>query len=180
MPTCRSTLPHSCRWYRRCWPARPTSPSAPGARPQVRPRRQVPSYGHSLLLQASFGTGFADPQCGFKAIRRDHARDLLPLTRDDDWFFDTQLLRLALRAGLRIREIAVNHARDARRTAALLGSTGALRRRQRRGSLQCARQVPACGQTLTVLPVLRQRDGSDRFRPCSYPPARPTLRRRPS
>lgn len=89
---------------------------APGVHPQVRPRRQVPSCGHSLLLQAGFGTGFADPQCGFKAIRRDHARDLLPLTRDDDWFFDTQLLRLALRAGLRIREIPVNHARDTRRT----------------------------------------------------------------
>jgi putative flippase GtrA len=42
------------------------------------------------------------------AIRRDQARALLPLTRDTGWFFDTELLVLAERAGLRIHEIPVD------------------------------------------------------------------------
>jgi putative flippase GtrA len=54
------------------------------------------------------GARFSDAQCGFKAIRRDQARELLPLTQDTGWFFDTELLVLAERAGLRIHEIPVD------------------------------------------------------------------------
>jgi hypothetical protein len=54
------------------------------------------------------GARFSDAQCGFKAIRRDQARVLLPLTTDTGWFFDTELLVLAERAGLRIHEIPVD------------------------------------------------------------------------
>ena len=53
------------------------------------------------------GARFSDAQCGFKAIRRDQARALLPLTQETGWFFDTELLVLAERAGLRIHEIPV-------------------------------------------------------------------------
>ena len=58
------------------------------------------------------GARFSDAQCGFKAIRRDQARALLPLTQDTGWFFDTELLVLAERAGLRIHEIPVNWVDD--------------------------------------------------------------------
>ena len=44
------------------------------------------------------GARFSDAQCGFKAIRRDQARVLLPLTRGTGWFFDTELLVLAIAA----------------------------------------------------------------------------------
>ena len=54
------------------------------------------------------GARFSDAQCGFKAIRREQARALLPLTQDTGWFFDTELLVLAERAGLRIHEIPVD------------------------------------------------------------------------
>ena len=54
------------------------------------------------------GARFSDAQCGFKAIRRDQARALLPLTKDTGWFFDTELLVLAERAGLRIHEVPVD------------------------------------------------------------------------
>ena len=54
------------------------------------------------------GARFSDAQCGFKAIRRDQAQALLPLIRDTGWFFDTELLVLAERAGLRIHEIPVD------------------------------------------------------------------------
>ena len=65
---------------------------ARGARVVRGPRREIISRCYNLLLHAMLGTRFSDAQCGFKAIRRDQARALLPLTRDNGWFFDTELL----------------------------------------------------------------------------------------
>jgi putative flippase GtrA len=81
---------------------------ARGSRVIRGPRREVISRSYNLLLHACLGTGFSDAQCGFKAIRREHARALLPLTEDTGWFFDTELLVLAERAGLRIHEVPVD------------------------------------------------------------------------
>ena len=81
---------------------------ARGARVIRGPRREIISRCYNLLLHATFGTGFSDAQCGFKAIRADAARALLPLTEDTGWFFDTELLVLAERAGLRIHEVPVD------------------------------------------------------------------------
>ena len=78
---------------------------ARGARVVRGPRREIISRCYNLLLHATLGTGFSDAQCGFKAIRADAARELLPLTTDNGWFFDTELLVLAERAGLRIHEV---------------------------------------------------------------------------
>jgi putative flippase GtrA len=86
---------------------------ARGSRVIRGPRREVISRGYNLLLRASLGTGFSDAQCGFKAIRREQARVLLPLTEDTGWFFDTELLVLAERAGLRIHEVPVDWIDDA-------------------------------------------------------------------
>src|SRR5487761_1735670 len=81
---------------------------ARGARVIRGPRREIISRCYNLLLHASLGTGFSDAQCGFKAIRAEAARQLLPLTTDYGWFFDTELLVLAERAGLRIHEVPVD------------------------------------------------------------------------
>jgi len=81
---------------------------APGARVTRGPRREIISRCYNLLLQATLRVRFSDAQCGFKAIRADQARRLLPLTEDVSWFFDTELLVLAERAGLRIHEIPVD------------------------------------------------------------------------
>jgi putative flippase GtrA len=81
---------------------------ARGARVIRGPRRETISRCYNLLLHASLGTRFSDAQCGFKAIRADAARTLLPLTADTGWFFDTELLVLAERAGLRIHEVPVD------------------------------------------------------------------------
>jgi glycosyltransferase involved in cell wall biosynthesis len=86
---------------------------ARGARVIRGPRREVISRCYNLLLHASLRTGFSDAQCGFKAIRADAARVLLPLTVDTAWFFDTELLVLAERAGLRIAEVPVDWIDDA-------------------------------------------------------------------
>jgi len=81
---------------------------ARGARVIRGPRRELISRCYNLLLHAALGTGFSDAQCGFKALRADAARALLPLTDDTGWFFDTELLVLAERAGLRIHEVPVD------------------------------------------------------------------------
>jgi putative flippase GtrA len=85
---------------------------ARGARVIRGPRREIISRCYNLLLHATLGTGFSDAQCGFKAIRADRARVLLPLTTDTAWFFDTELLVLAERAGLRIHEVPADWVDD--------------------------------------------------------------------
>jgi putative flippase GtrA len=81
---------------------------ARGARVIRGPKRELISRCYNMLLHACMGARFSDAQCGFKAIRREQARVLLPLTRDTGWFFDTELLVLAERAGLRIHEVPVD------------------------------------------------------------------------
>ncbi len=72
------------------------------------PKREIISRCYNLLLKASLRAHFSDAQCGFKAMRTDVARRLLPLVHDGEWFFDTELLVLAERAGLRIHEVPVD------------------------------------------------------------------------
>ncbi|MFI6170735.1 glycosyltransferase [Nocardia sp. NPDC051052] len=71
-------------------------------------KREIISRCYNLLLRASLRARFSDAQCGFKAMRTEVARQLLPLVRDGEWFFDTELLVLAERAGLRIHEVPVD------------------------------------------------------------------------
>ncbi len=70
-------------------------------------KRELTSRIYNLMIKLMFFTTFHDAQCGFKAIRRDIARRLVPLIENQNWFFDTELLLLATRAGYRIKEIPV-------------------------------------------------------------------------
>jgi glycosyltransferase involved in cell wall biosynthesis len=81
---------------------------APGAHVVRGAARQIISRAYNLLLRVCLGAGFSDAQCGFKALRAEAARQLLPLVEDRGWFFDTELLVLAQRCGLRIREVPVD------------------------------------------------------------------------
>lgn len=85
---------------------------AAGSRVLRGSKRELISRGYNLLLRGALGARFGDAQCGFKAIRADAARWLLPLVEDDSWFFDTELLVLAERAGLRIYEVPVDWVDD--------------------------------------------------------------------
>ena len=71
-------------------------------------RRELTSRAYSLLFRTMFGTAFRDAQCGFKAIRKDVARAVVPLVKDTGWFFDTELLIIAQRSGYRIKEVPVH------------------------------------------------------------------------
>ncbi len=76
------------------------------------PKREVISRAYNALLRVTLRARFSDAQCGFKAVRADRARALLPLVRDTGWFFDTELLVLAERTGLRIHEVPVDWVDD--------------------------------------------------------------------
>ena len=76
------------------------------------PKRELISRGYNLVLKATLHSGFSDAQCGFKAVRADTARALLPLVEDNAWFFDTELLALAEHNGLRIHEVPVDWVDD--------------------------------------------------------------------
>jgi len=76
------------------------------------PKREFISRSYNVLLRRTLHTRFSDAQCGFKAIRREVAQQLLPLVQDGGWFFDTELLVLAERAGLRIAEVPVDWVDD--------------------------------------------------------------------
>jgi glycosyltransferase involved in cell wall biosynthesis len=85
---------------------------ARGARVVRGPKREFISRCYNLLLRTTLHSRFSDAQCGFKAVRADVARRLLPLVEDEGWFFDTELLLLAERNGLRIHEVPVDWVED--------------------------------------------------------------------
>lgn len=76
------------------------------------PKREFISRSYNFLLKRTMQVRFSDAQCGFKAIRAEVARTLLPHVEDNGWFFDTELLIIAERAGLRIHEIPVDWVDD--------------------------------------------------------------------
>jgi putative flippase GtrA len=83
-----------------------------GSRVVRGPKRELISLAYNLLLHGALAVRFSDAQCGFKAIRADVAQRLLPLVEDTGWFFDTELLVLAERSGLRIHEVPVDWVDD--------------------------------------------------------------------
>ncbi len=110
------------------------------------PKRELISRAYNLLLRVAFSTRVHDAQCGFKAVRADVARRLVPEVSDDGWFFDTELLLLAERNGLRIHELPVDWVDDpdsrvdVRRT--VLDDLG--------GLLRLTRRFASGGGTLTM------------------------------
>jgi len=85
---------------------------ARGSRVVRGPKREFISRCYNLILRGALATRFSDAQCGFKAIRADVAAKLLPHVADTGWFFDTELLVLAERSGLRIHEVPVDWVDD--------------------------------------------------------------------
>ncbi|WP_030436422.1 bifunctional glycosyltransferase family 2/GtrA family protein [Actinoplanes subtropicus] len=75
-------------------------------------KREFISRSYNLILRGTLSARFSDAQCGFKAIRGDVAERLLPMVEDTGWFFDTEMLVLAERAGLRIHEVPVDWVDD--------------------------------------------------------------------
>ena len=67
-------------------------------------KREFISRCYNNIIKWTSHTKFSDAQCGFKAIRRDVAAKFLPKIKDNEWFFDTELLIKTERAGVPIHE----------------------------------------------------------------------------
>ena len=70
-------------------------------------KREFISQSYNIFVKAVLGTSFSDAQCGFKAVSRKVVNDLVPLIKDQSWFFDTELLVLAEKRGYRIKDVPV-------------------------------------------------------------------------
>jgi len=82
------------------------------SRTKRQPKREIISRGYNLLIKLLFQNKFSDAQCGFKMIKREVAKALLPKIKDDSWFFNTELLFLAERCGYKISEVPVEWIED--------------------------------------------------------------------
>lgn len=69
--------------------------------------REVASRGYNVLVRVFLGSKLQDHQCGFKAYRADVLRELVPKIRASHWFWDTESLVLAQRAGFQVDEFPV-------------------------------------------------------------------------
>jgi glycosyltransferase involved in cell wall biosynthesis len=85
---------------------------ARGSRVIRGPKRELISRAYNRLLHLTLRSRFSDAQCGFKAGRAAVIKALLPRVEDQAWFFDTELLVLAERSGLRIHEVPVDWVDD--------------------------------------------------------------------
>lgn len=91
-----------------------------GAKVKRSLKREITSRAYNIIVKLIHQTKFSDAQCGFKAISRKVAQELLPLTKDNEWFFDTELLILAEKKGYRIKEIPVQWVEDPGSTVKVL------------------------------------------------------------
>ena len=85
---------------------------AKGAKTTRGLKREFISRCYNRIIKWTSGTKFSDAQCGFKAIRRDVAAKFLPIIKDNEWFFDTELLIKTERAGVPIHEQPVTWIED--------------------------------------------------------------------
>jgi cellulose synthase/poly-beta-1,6-N-acetylglucosamine synthase-like glycosyltransferase len=93
-----------------------------GSRVVRGPKREFISRSYNLILKTVLGASFSDAQCGFKAMRREVADQLLPLVEDNNWFFDTEMLVLAERSGMRIHEVPVDWTDDPNSTVDIVAT----------------------------------------------------------
>src|SRR5688572_5989899 len=103
-------------------------------------RREQGGRVFNLLVRLATGLPFWDTQCGFKAFRMSVCRPLIEGATIDRFGFDVELLYLAYRAGLRLKEIPVrwDHAEGSKVNVAsdslkMLSEVGRIRQQARRG-----------------------------------------------
>ena len=83
-------------------------------------KREVTSRSYNLLIKSMFLTPFPDAQCGFKALTRQAAQAIVPSIKDNNWFFDTELLIIAAKRGYSIKSVPVKWDDDPNTTVNIL------------------------------------------------------------
>jgi glycosyltransferase involved in cell wall biosynthesis len=61
-----------------------------------------------FFIQFFFHTHFTDAQCGFKGVTRNIVENLIPKIKDNEWFFDGELLIVGEKSGYKIYEEPVH------------------------------------------------------------------------
>ena len=108
-------------------------------------RREQAGRVFNLVVRLATGLPFWDTQCGFKAFRMSACRPLVEAATVDRFGFDVELLYLAFRAGLRLKEVPVrwDHNEGSKVTLAsdslrMLSEVGLIRQQARRGVYDAA------------------------------------------
>ncbi|MBI2034602.1 MAG: glycosyltransferase [Candidatus Levybacteria bacterium] len=71
--------------------------------------REITSRALNLVfIRLLFKTHFTDAQCGFKAVTKKVVEELIPHIKENDWFFDGELLIVGEKSGHRIYEEPVH------------------------------------------------------------------------
>jgi glycosyltransferase involved in cell wall biosynthesis len=84
----------------------------PDARVTRGAKREAISRCYNALIHLIVPHRFSDAQCGFKALHRTAAQELVPLVANNRWFFDTELLLAAEEHGDRVHEVPVRWTED--------------------------------------------------------------------
>ena len=105
------------------------------------------SRSYNRMLRSYLGARFRDAQCGFKAMTRAAAGALLPQVRDDEWFFDTELLMKAQRMGMRLVEVPVHWVEDKGTTVNIPDTVAKDLRGMRRLKREFSGELPDTGSS---------------------------------
>jgi len=80
-------------------------------------KRELLSRVFALMPRTLLGSKVRDYQCGFKAAKRKKFLKILPLIKNNNWFFDTEMLVLAQRKGFSVKEVPVKWIEDRTRVS---------------------------------------------------------------
>jgi len=70
-------------------------------------RKIISIFYHLFLLKLILNTKYKDAQCGFKAISKKVAKDIIPFVKDKNWFFESELLYIAQKKNMGIIEVPI-------------------------------------------------------------------------
>jgi len=84
----------------------------PDSKVERKLKREILSRGYNSLLKLILNVKFKDAQCGFKAVNKRIVKEIIPLIKNNEWFFDTELLVLSEKKGYKIKEIPVKWTED--------------------------------------------------------------------
>lgn len=85
-------------------------------------KREFISRSYNVLINSMFFTGLPDAQCGFKALTRSAAEAIVPQIKNNNWFFDTELLIIAAKRGFNIASVPVKWQDDPTSTVNIAGT----------------------------------------------------------
>jgi glycosyltransferase involved in cell wall biosynthesis len=80
----------------------------PGSRVQRPTLRKSVSLAYNAIVKSVFHTRISDHQCGFKAFSKRAITNILPLTKENGWAWDTEVIVYLARLGFRMAELPVD------------------------------------------------------------------------